>query len=614
MSCCTSQELSGIIEKMNSAISHRGPDNSGQLQLTEGLIFGHQRLSILELSELGNQPMQSRCKKYSIVFNGEIYNYKELASELNIKLFSDSDTEFLIQAYSEIGEALFPKLNGIFSIAIWDNIRGELILVRDRYGVKPLYYYKGSQIFTASSEIKSLLLAPGVPKVFNTDCLSNFFTFLCLPGSETFFEGIFKLNPGEILKINKCHEMFSTNFNNEQDEKYVKQNISENELLQNFDKSIALQTISDVPVGVFFSGGVDSNAIVESMVSLGQKPKLFCADFETDHQSYISEYDVCKRVAEKHGLSLERVTVSRNEFWDVLDKILYQQDEPLADPVSVPVYFLAKKMREHNVPVTLVGEGADEIFFGYPVWIKKLKIQRFLQNPLVKLFLKSSIIEFIIFCLTLRMGVRRVRPLEWIRRSKNNLPIFWGGTDALMRQEKDEIGLNGAALDSTDKFMKSSFENFLKSENFEKSDWYTHFDLKVRLPELMLMRVDKMCMSHSIEARVPFLENHLVAIAKKISFSKKVSNNIGKFILKGALKQRISEKILFNTKRGFNAPAEEWCLENREKILKEIKVFCNTTGALDFLGVAKLVQKSPRHLWRMYVLARWHYLFFQEKY
>jgi asparagine synthase (glutamine-hydrolysing) len=595
---------------MNGAIKHRGPDHDEVKRVSDSCVLGHVRLSIIDISSAANQPMTSKCGRYSIVFNGEIYNYRELKDRLGLNTKSTGDTEVLLEGIARQGLSILSEINGIFAFALFDKKTGALSLARDRFGVKPIYFIKTNECLYFSSEIKGITAIDAIEKTFDDSCLSDFFTFLCLPEDRTFFKNIYKIRPGEVVTFTRTGRKTKKIFAEPVTEVSSESSISPHRLRREFTETVIRQSVADVSLGLFLSGGVDSNAILHALVANDIRPESYTAYFESDHDSYSSEISCVDSVAKIHNVASNKVEITRAAFWTDLDKILYHQDEPLADPVSIPIYFLSKKVAENGCKVIHVGEGADELFFGYEAW-RKLEILQHLQYP--QKFLHFLGINRLFNYFSFLRVALPTRYREAWRRFFMGLPLFWGGTDALTHDEKVQIGVNKELLRQTDSFVFKSYVEFKsKYKDNAPNKWMSYFDLKVRLPELMLMRVDKMAMANGVEARVPFLDNEFATRAWNIAIEKKRTKLGMKYIFKKAFEGKIDDSILYAPKQGFNAPAEEWCMEEKEKVFEEIKRFCSKTKALNYEGIKALCSDKPRHLWRIFVLARWHELTFEQ--
>ena len=606
---CTDYDVTSV-SVMNEAIKHRGPDYDEVRQVSDSCVLGHVRLSIIDVSDASNQPMISQCGRYSIVFNGEIYNYQEIKIKHGLATKSTGDTEVLLEAISKNGLSILPELNGIFAFAFYDNKTNTLSIARDRFGVKPAYFTETNNRVFFSSEVKGLTAIDGIEKSFDDSNLSDFFTFLCLPEDRTFFKNIYKVRPGEVITFSENGEKTSKIFMEPITEDSTLSLITEQELGKEFADTVIRQSVADVPLGLFLSGGVDSNGILSALTDNSISLTAYTAYFESEHDSYTSELDCVEKVVQKNNIYLDKVEVTRMSFWNELDQVIYHQDEPLADPVSIPVYFLSKQVSKNGGKVIHVGEGADELFFGYEAW-RKMEILQYLQYP--QSLFDMLQIKWLLQPLSSLRIFFPTRYAEAWRRFFSGLPLFWGGTDALTYDEKIQIGVNREILKKTDSYVLGSYIKFKsKFKDQAPNKWMSYFDLKIRLPELMLMRVDKMAMAHGVEARVPFLDNLLANRAWNIPIKKKRNKKSMKSILKKALKGKVGEQILYAPKQGFNAPAEEWCMEAKEKVFSEIKRYCDNTGTLNYDGIQTLCTDKPRHLWRLFVLARWHTLTFHS--
>lgn len=602
----SSDELS--VSLMNRVIKHRGPDYDEVKRVSDLCVLGHVRLSIIDVSSASNQPMTSSCGRYSLVYNGEIYNYLEIKNRLGLITKSSGDTEVLLEAIAKHGLSILSEINGIFAFALYDSKRNTLSLARDRFGVKPAYFTSKESRLYFCSEIKGLTALDNIDKKFDESCLSDFLTFLCLPENRTFFKDIYKVRPGEVITFSDNGAQNSEVFAEPVNEHDFLGLIKAQELGVEFKQTVARQSVADVPLGIFLSGGVDSNGILQGLLDADIKPAAYTAYFESDHDSYLSELDCVEKIVKRHDIDLYKVEITRDAFWGDIDRVIYHQDEPLADPVSIPVYFLSKQVSKNGAKVVHVGEGADELFFGYEAW-RKLEILQHLQyvQKALEIFKARRLFSLLSW---LRVFFPTRMSEAW-RRFSLGLPLFWGGTDALTHDEKIQIGVSRKLLEDTDAYMLETYGKFSqKFKDNAPNKWMSYFDLKLRLPELMLMRVDKMAMANGVEARVPFLDNQLASRAWNIPIQKKRTKFSMKYLFKKALENDVDDSILYAPKQGFNAPAEEWCLESKEKVFLEIRNFCAVTRALDYDGIKTLCSDKPRHLWRLFVLARWHHLTF----
>mgnify|MGYP003853774627 CR=1 FL=1 len=549
--------------QMRDEMKHRGPDAEGIfINENRKIGFGFRRLAIIDLSPAANQPMSSNDKSIWIVFNGEIYNHLEVRKELERKGYqyrTKSDTETIIYAYEEYGIDFIHKLNGMFSIAIWDARKKLFIACRDRIGKKPFYYTFQNGKFIFASEIKSILKHPEVKKELNLNSLSHYLTFLIPPSPETMFEGIKKLPAGHRLILNengdlKIEEYYdvlnSENEILESDENQIKENI-----IRLLRQSIKDRMISDVPFGVFLSGGIDSSTNVALMAELMDRPvDTFSIGFKDF--PYNNEFEYARKVAEIFKANHHEIQIDAKDALEFFPELVYHQDEPLADPVCIPLYFVSKLARENGTIVVQVGEGSDEEFAGYPWLLRHLKIAN-LNKYLFKRFPQSLNNLFYQLVKKLWSEEGKLLEIDYIRRIKDRQEIYWGGAINFTEEHKSKLlinNLNNSYLKIQEIYnsynQKSRIDDLLRK--------FIYLEFKNRLPELLLMRVDKMAMATSVEARVPFLDYRLVEYSFKINSRVKVKNNTTKYILKKAVEGLIPNEIIYRKKQGFAAPMNYW--------------------------------------------------------
>lgn len=549
-----------LLIKMMDTLHHRGPDQKG------GMIFGnfsigHKRLSIIDLSEKGKQPMSNEGGNKWIVYNGEIYNYKEIREDLKKKghIFrSNTDTEVIIHAYEEYSYSCVNLFNGMFAFAISDG--KKLFLARDHVGIKPLYYYFDNKRFIFASEIKALLKAD-VNVTVNYNSIDLLLNYRTVPGDETLFCNIKKLLPGCYLIfeddkiISKQYyqpRMYERNRPNE--------NLLANEFLELFKKSVERMMVADVPVGAFLSGGLDSSCVVGMMRRLKGEVKTFTAGFNEEHD----ELKYAKRVAEYFNTDHHEVIIDYDEMTKRFDDVVYHMDEPVADPAAFPVCFVSKLARE-KVKVALLGEGADELFAGY----EKYKILNESFFPL--------------------------------RRYLQ--------TDRLFTSSKKKIYQKGSNVDS----IMSNYFN--KSWNLNNA---LLFDFKEILPNFQLMKVDKMTMMHSLEGRVPFLDREMVDFAFSLPLKYKLNKSVGKYIMRKAMKDIIPKEIAFGEKRIFFTPLKKW-FDNglRDVAIEKFE----KTELFNKRNILKLIHKESNslrrykysnQLWSLLMIETWYQQFVKK--
>jgi asparagine synthase (glutamine-hydrolysing) len=602
---------------MRDTMIHRGPDGAGVWQSADKAIgFGHRRLAIIDLSEAALQPMSLAGETLTIVFNGEIYNHAELRQEL-IELghtewqTDHSDTEVVLYAFKEWGIDCLKHFRGMFAIAIWESSEKSLWLIRDRIGIKPLYYAKDERGIVFASEIKAILAGPERRRAVNEEAFFHYLSFLTTPAPMTLFDGIEKLAAGTWAKISADGTMQTERWWDAWDEVKPIQDKSETEIaddiLSNLEEAVLYRKVGDVPIGVFLSGGVDSSANV-ALFSKGEDRavKTFSIGYEGEQDSVANELPFARQMAEQVGADHHEYLVSQDDLLSFLPEMIKFQDEPIADPVCVPVYYVAKLAHENGVTVCQVGEGADELYWGYESWKIFLDLERANAWPVPR-FLKKLGVNILTAC-----GRGRKLSTEFLRRASLGLPIFWGGAEAFPENAKWDI----LSPRLKQKFSgRSSWEALAPiRERFEKNAWDTsplswmsYLDLNLRLPELLLMRVDKMTMATSIEARVPFLDHTFVSHALSISPGLKTKGGELKYVLKQAVRGLIPNQIIDRKKQGFAVPIEDWSHGRLgDQAANTLRAFCNKTDFLDLKGVEKILASGDaRQIWYLLNFALW---------
>jgi asparagine synthase (glutamine-hydrolysing) len=562
-----------LVERMRDTMPHRGPDDTGANIFDDGrLAMGFRRLAIVDLSPAGNQPMRG-CTKQSvwIVFNGEIYNHAELRTGLEQrghKYASRTDTETILHLYEERGLDFVNEIDGDFAIALWDEAGEQLLLVRDRLGVKPLYYHQQDGRIVFASEIKAILAHPALTPQMDEDALYHYLSFLTTPAPHTLFRNIHKLPAGHMFVLDRQGDARLTKYWDALPAATNK--VAENggdaaqrgQILSLLRESVKKRMMSDVPFGVFLSGGVDSSANVALMAEQMLRPvDTFTVGFE-DHEE-LNELDSAREVAHRFGTNHHEVRIGEKEMLSFLPDLVFHQDEPLADPVCVPLYYVSKLARQSGTIVIQVGEGSDEIFSGYDKYVKYLSLyENFWQYAervprLARRAISNAARSLV------EKTVKKSEATELVRRLGANEALFWGAAivfdenlkarliSTRFRSSLNGLSSYGVVLEHLDSLAR-------ERPNSDFLAQMTYLELKLRLPELLLMRVDKMTMAASVEARVPFLDHHLVEFALSLPRSLKVEGKSGKHILKRALEEILPRDILYRRKRGFAAPVEGW--------------------------------------------------------
>ena len=605
------------LTKMRDTMVHRGPDGYGTQIFNGGKVgFGHRRLAIIDLSESASQPMSNADQSLWITFNGEIYNHAEIRSELINEGYDQwktdhSDTEVILNAYDRWGIDALQKFRGMFAFGLWDNRKKELYLVRDRIGIKPLYFSIHHGRLTFASEIKALLEDPDQPRAVCEEAFYHYLSFLTTPGPQTLFEGIHKLAPGSWLRVTDDGTVHENRYWDVWDHTQPLTNCSEDEIsqrvLEELRTAVQLRKISDVPVGVFLSGGIDSSTNA-ALFSEGESRPIstFSIGYEGEYESYQNEIHFARRMAQEVGAEFHQRLLQMDDLIDFLPHMIHLQDEPIADPVCVPVYYVSKLARDNGVTVCQVGEGADELFWGYPSWKLMLELQYKnswpLPSPLKKIGLASLRL----------LGRENTLYYEWLRRGASNIPVFWGGAEAFTEAQKKHI-LSPRLQARFQNFssweaLKPIHDRFLQKAWEQKPlQWMSYLDLNLRLPELLLMRVDKMSMGVSLEGRVPFLDHKLVELAMSIPEAVKTRNGNLKHVLKKSVRGLIPDELIERKKQGFGVPIHEWFMDRLgERTHQELKSFCGETDFINNSEVQRLIaQKQSPLIWYLMNFALW---------
>jgi asparagine synthase (glutamine-hydrolysing) len=605
------------LARMRDTMVHRGPDGAGSWISPDRCVgLAHRRLSIIDLSDAASQPMSNGDGSLQIVFNGEIYNYAEIRCELEERghrrwKTDHSDTEVILHAFEEWGIASLQKFRGMFAIALWDARLRRLWLIRDRVGIKPLYYSIHHGRITFASEIKALLQDPGQVRAVNEEALFHYLSFITTPAPDTLFEGIHKLPPGSFLTVDPDGQRRQEQYWDVLDHTTPLAGVSEEEiaerLIAELRTSVALRTVSDVPVGVFLSGGIDSstNASLFSQCSAG-KVKTFSVGYDQDYRGCESELPQARQFAAHIGALHHERVLTQADFLEFLPRMIYLQDEPIADPVCMPIHFLSKLARENGVVVAQAGEGSDELFWGYRHFKQILNLIRLNSYPVPRAAKRLGLVALS------ALGKSKSPSYELLRRAGVGLPVFWGGVDAFSQRAKLDVlspRLRRHFKGQTSwNAIRPIHERFMeKAGERTPVKWMTYVDLKLRLPELLLMRLDKMGMGVSLETRVPFLDHKFVELAMSIPEDVITHRNESKHILKKAVRGLIPDEIIDRRKQGFGVPISHWFLGQCGEFARhELSEFCEKTDFLDQPAVMKLIQSGRGgHAWFLLNFALW---------
>lgn len=608
---------------MRDEMVSRGPDDAGIFLYHENgnfVGFGHRRLSIIDLSKKGHQPMSTSDGKLWIVFNGEIFNFRELRDQLSktgrYNFRTHSDTEVLLYSVKEWGlEGCLSRIRGMYAFALFDKSDGSLTLVRDPLGVKPLYFYHKGNMIAFASEIKALLAMHSIERNINEDALCQYLTFANVPAPYTFFEGIYKLEAGNYLRIQRQGQRKqvqywdSTRFQPSTEPLDEREYVAEIRRL--LRQSVARRMVSDVPVGVFLSGGVDSSLNVALMSELLDRPvETFSVGIKGDSSN---EFRYARRVAEHFGANHHEIIIDDNDFITFLPQMAFAQDEPLADPVCVPLYYVSKLARQSRTPVIQVGEGSDEIFAGY-------KMYHLFNRWNQKVYLRYLMLPSSVRCLFYQIAHKVAPPHleDALHRAYDGTPLFLGNAIAFWDSEKARL--------LRKKISKKTASHFIKelSEPLEIDDpllRIINIELRNRLSELLLMRVDKMSMANSIETRVPFLDEDLVEFVLTIPSHLKFKNGETKYILKKAAEGIIPKEIIYRQKWGFCGSATNMLTKKLtayayEKIMRSPLV-CELLNRNYIEKIFERHRQQKRFnsfkIWNLLNLVLWYECWFEQK-
>ena len=608
-----------VVRRMCAAMTHRGPDDEGiYTDATVGI--GMRRLSIIDVAG-GHQPISNETGTLRIVFNGEIYNHAELRRQLEPRghrYRTNSDTETIVHLYEEYGRDCVNHLRGMFAFAIWDRERRTLFVARDRLGIKPLYYGLDSRSFVFGSEIKVLLAHGGFRPEFHFPALSEYLAFGYLSGDETFYEGVRKLMPGHwaeisesgACKIQQYWDLDVSSTGPVRDEAYYVRTYRE--MLEN---AVESHLMSDVPLGVFLSGGVDSSAVAALMTRIRKQPiETFSVGYA--EQTY-SELPYARTVAKHLNSIHHEILVSESEFFDSLPHLIWQEDEPVVWPSSVSLYFVARLARE-RVVVVLTGEGSDETLGGYTRYAFTLKNKAWDQvyRSIAPGFLRSGIRDLISKSPLLGATVRRKLGHTFLGSDAASWSAFYFDNFFSAFSESEQ---NFLLTDETRARLVpgSAYEHVLAYWNSSKGELLQRLlytDIKTYLVEL-LMKQDNMSMAASIESRVPFLDHVLVEFATRIPREVQLKGLSGKHILKKAVEDLLPHSILYRPKLGFPTPWSGWLagprLDSIEKLLLEPRSM--ERGFFKPDAVKRLfAEHRSKHrdnydrIWRLLNLELWH--------
>lgn len=589
------------IEKIVNLIDHRGPDYTGFYK-NKKIEFGFKRLSIIDLNN-GSQPMEK--DNNVIVFNGEIYNHKELKSKLEKKGYkfnTDCDTEVLLSSYSDKGKECLKDLTGMFSFIVLDKENESIFGARDHFGIKPLYYLEEDDFIAFSSEYKALLNIIEEIKI-NYKSLQSYMSFQYVLPNDTMIDKI---------KIVPAGSFFTIEDNKLKFEKYHSFDLNSSKIVSKEDvknvviNSIKKHMIANVEVGTFLSGGIDSTIVAAVAAKINPKIKTFSVGFGVDGYN---ELDVARETANKLNLENIQIKVSQEEYIKALPKVMYYLDDPVADPSQVGIYFLSKEARKH-VKVVLSGEGSDELFGGYNIYNEYNSIKHILNMPD---FIKNTINK-------VSLSMPEVKGKNYLYRASTPLCKRYIGNAKIFENEETKLLLkNYNEKYRYDNLLEKIYEE-AKNMNYDHVTTMQHVDLYTWLQGDILQKADKMSMAASIELRVPFLDKEVLEVASNLSLNQKISKDATKVLLREAFKDIVPEHIVNKRKLGFPTPIRVWLKQDLGLIVKESIEKANVSHLINKSYAYKLIDEhiqdkkdNSRKIWTIFCFCLWHEIFVEKK-
>lgn len=621
-----------LLQAMAQKLIHRGPDDQGVwLDKKYDVGLANRRLSIIDLSAAGHMPMHNKDGSLVITYNGEIYNFKALRRELEAlgyEFHSNTDTEVILQGYAAWGRAVLDKLDGIFAFAIFDKEKNELFVARDRIGVKPLYFSLQGGFVSFVSEIKALWQLPWMQQELSQQAMYHYLTFMVTPAPYTIYRGVYKLPAGFFMHVDAQRNVVfqewydilkqtSTIAPAECLDTYASIEVTRELLLEATKKRL----IADVPVGAFLSGGLDSSLNVALMAQFLPKIQTFTISFAEAQEH--DELAWARLVAQRFETEHHEITITEKDAAEFFETMIYHLDEPLADCVCIPFYYVAKLAHDVGMKVVQVGEGADELFFGYPVYAQHATLRDTWWNPglrAVPPFLRKPLSQAVGAFLK-----KRPHYAELIGNWAQGRSHFWSGAIAFSEQQKGLI-LSPSSLAQPEhdevvakiypglrqEFDSYAIIDYHRSRLFEArpnadlGQEILYLELKHRLPELLLMRADKMAMAASIEAREPYLDYRLVEFAFQIPLAIKYQNQTTKFLLKQLARGILPDVIIDRKKQGFGAPTARWYAQGKFFPSYYDKVSTAASPGAKFFKTAQpSLEKTYRAAQAQYAVQRW---------
>ncbi|MBR3646110.1 MAG: asparagine synthase (glutamine-hydrolyzing) [Lachnospiraceae bacterium] len=594
-----------VLKKMMDKIAHRGPDDEG-MYVDKYVAIGHRRLSIIDLNK-GAQPMYNETGDIAIVFNGEIYNYKEIRQDLINKGHSfanDSDTEVLIHGYEEYGKDLLTKLRGMFAFVIWDSESKTLFGARDYFGIKPFYYSMINDVLVFSSETKNIIDFPGFKKEVNEEALEQYLSFQYSVLPETFFKGIFRLPAGHymiykdgVLQIERYFDPLMT----PKESGNLDETVSEIESV--VKNTIDAHMIADVEVGSLLSSGVDSSYVVSEFP--GQK--TFTVGF-LDKNSKYNEIGYAESLVEELGKENYSKNIDSDEYFDIIPTVMYYMDEPLADPSCIALYFVDQIASEH-IKVVLSGEGADEFFGGYNIYHEPISLKNYQKLPK---FIRKGVAA-------LAKKLPDIKGRDFlIRGSKDVEERFIGNANMFSVEEREQLLKNVPTHIAPKDIVSSTYEKCKELNDIAKMQY---IDTNFWLQGDILLKADKMSMAHCLESRVPFLDIEVFNYAKTLPIDFRCNKEATKRAFRIAAKKHLPEATANKKKLGFPVPIRVWLKD--DKYFEKVKAVLTGPASQKYFDTDLLIKLLEEHkegkadnsrkIWTVYVFLVWYDVYFSEK-
>ncbi|MGN8645238.1 asparagine synthase (glutamine-hydrolyzing) [Gracilibacillus sp. HCP3S3_G5_1] len=592
-------------ENRNNLMRHRGPDDDGYYE-DEQIVFGFRRLSIIDV-EYGHQPITYHDDRYCMVFNGEVYNYLELKASLEkqgMTFSTESDTEVIIAMFTKKGVDMFRELRGMFALLIWDKEEQCLYGARDIFGIKPFYYKESEEGIYFASEKKSLLAES---EQIDQEALQHYFTYQYVPEPMSMKETIRKIEPGSYFIKEKDRRLVSYRYFQPGFKLKHYENKDWIERIQSvLDQSVALHMRSDVPVGSFLSGGIDSSFIVALAKRYHPNIKTFSVGFE---QNGYSEIDVAQETADRLGIENYSYTISPEEYVAKLPKIIWHLDDPLADPACVPLYFVAREAKKH-VTVVLSGEGADELFGGYNIYREPESLRVFESIPIRAKGLLARVADVL---------PEGVRGKSFLARGTTPLRHRYIGNAKMFEEEEKQRLLRNYQKEYY--YQKITAPLYDQIEQDHPVHQMQYIDIQTWLRGDILLKADKMTMAHGLELRVPFLDKEVFNVAREIPVSKKITNRTTKQILREAANGIVPDHVLNRQKLGFPVPIRHWLKHELYAWAKKLIMESETDHLLEKGIIYSLLEEhrndkkdNSRKLWTVLMFMLWHQIYIEKKF